>query len=226
MTRVRLATLIAAAAVAAAVVLAVQPGPAGATTALHTASTTVTNRDDSGANGGNWATDNFTRTLTLFSKGVVANSNCPGITIGACYHITGAIHDKGTFTTVPGNPVPGNGSLNGGSVPDIGVAVTGAMTGTFSFDFYTNKSLAAFDGTAVPSVDGDSPGTGVWPEQFFSGGTQFWDTTGATGGSEYLGTTGSWSYTAALGSDSDCKNVSGRWVDASPDWGVNAADGN
>ena len=201
-------------------------GQASAATS-HTAAVTVTNRDDSGANGGNWATDNFTRTLTVYGHGIVANTNCPGIAIGACHHYTALIADKGHFTTVIGNPAPGNGDLNGGAVPDIGAAVTGTMSGTFYYNFYANVPVTAFAASNGPAtVDGDTPSTGVWPEQFFTAGTQFWDASGNTSGAEYLGTTGKWTYTAPFGSDSNCPDYGGRWVDASPDWGVNASDGN
>jgi hypothetical protein len=218
--------LIIAAAAAVLTALALTGTQAGAVTS-HTAAVTVTNRDDSGANGGNWASDNFTRTLTVFGHGIVANTFCPGITIGGCHHFTGVITDAGHFTTVIGNPVPGNGSLNGGTVPVIGVALTGTMAGTFHYNFYANAPVSAFSASNGPaSVSGDTPSTGVWPEQFFTAGTQFWDTSGNTGGTEYLGTTGGWTYRAPFGSDSACPNYGGQWVDASPDWGVNASDGN
>lgn len=65
-------------------------------------------------------------------------------------------------------------------------------------------------------------------EQFFPAGTQFWDSSGNTGGSEYLGAgPWGWTYTAALGTDPACPNVSGRWIDASGNnYGGNAVDGN
>jgi hypothetical protein len=207
---------------------------AGAVTATgFTATQPVSQRDDSGANGGNWALDQFGATLHLTTHGIVANSNCPGIAgfSGACHKITGTITDTGTFTTQPGNLVPGTGSLNGGSAPQIGAQVTGPMHGTLSYSFFTNVALSAFStGHAPGSVMGDSPSTGQWPEQFAPPGTQFWDGNGNTGGAEYLGSGPfNFTYTAALGSDSQCPNVSGKWIDgsaASSNDGSNPVAGN
>jgi hypothetical protein len=196
----------------------VQASPAGAATGGFNVTSTVTNRPDSGSQGNDWALDNFSATLHLSTSGIVANSNCPGITIGACRAFTGTITDKGTFTTQIGQVVPGTGSLNGNPAPTMGAAVTGNMTGTLPYHFYANVLLSQFKASNAPSltVDGASPGTGQWPEQFAPAGTQFWDTSGNTGGPEYLGTsTFNFTYTAALGSDHLCPNVSGRWVDSS-----------
>jgi hypothetical protein len=212
---------------------AVSAASAVATTAGFTASQTVSNRDDSGTNSNgttnNWAKDSFTRTTTLFGHGIVANTYCPGIAIGACHFITGKITDKGTFTTVVGDAVPGQGSLNGAPAPLIGTAVTGPMAGALNYSFYANVPLTKASASNAPSsITGDTPSTGQWPEQFFPAGTQFWDSTGATGGNEYLGYGAwGWTYTASLGSDPACPNVSGRWIDASGNnSGANAVDGN
>jgi hypothetical protein len=206
---------------------------ASAGTSTFTASQSVSSRDDSGTNSNgttsNWAMDNFTRTTTLTGHGIVANTHCPGIAIGACHLISGKIADKGTFTTVVGDAVPGQGSLNGAAAPLIGTAVTGPMTGTLNYSFYSSQAVAsASAGNAPSSVSGDTPTTGQWPEQFFPAGTQFWDSSGTTGGSEYLGAgSWGWTYTAPLGSDPACPNVSGRWIDASGNnSGANAVDGN
>jgi hypothetical protein len=231
MNRIRSGLLagIAAAAVSVPIAFAVGSGASATTTTGFTAVQSVTNRDDSGANGGNWALDAFTATLHLTAHGIVLNSNCPGIVIGACHKITGTITDHGTFTTQVGNAVPGTGSLNGGGVPNIGAMVTGPLTGTLSYLFYTDHALSTASVSNAPSsVSGDSPSTGQWPEQFFPAGTNFWDGSGNTGGAEYLGSGPfNFTYTAALGSDSQCPNVSGRWVDSSTgNDGANAVDGN
>ena len=220
---------IAAAGVSVPIAFAVGSGASATTTTGFTAVQSVTNRDDSGANGGNWALDAFTATLHLAARGIVPNSYCPRIVIGACHKITGTITDHGSFTTQIGDAVPGTGSLNGGSVPTIGATVTGPMSGTLSYSFYTDHSLStASAGNAPPSVSGDSPSTGKWPEQFFPAGTNFWDSSGNTGGAEYLGSGPfNYVYSAALGSDSQCPNVSGRWVDSSAgNDGANPVDGN
>jgi len=220
---------IAAAGVLVPIAFVVGSGASATTTTGFTAVQSVTNRDDSGANGGNWALDAFTATLHLVANGVVPNSNCPGIVIGACHKITGTITDHGSFTTQVGSAVPGTGSLNGGTVPNIGATVTGPMTGTLSYSFYTDHALSTASVSNAPaSVVGDKPSTGQWPEQFFPTGTNFWDSSGTTGGAEYLGSGPfSFTYTAALGSDSQCPNVSGRWVDSfTGNYGANPVDGN
>jgi hypothetical protein len=226
MRRITLA-LTAAAAVAATTV-AVTATAASASSSTVTAVTAVSGRSDSGANGGTWATDQFNRTASVTGHGVVAASHCPGIAAGSvCHYLTGLVTDKGTFTTIPGALVPGKGSLNGGSAPAIGAVVSGPMTGSFHYAFYSDASVAAASAARMPAVvTGDSLGTGTWVEQFFPAGTSFWDASGNTGGAENLGTTGIWNYTAPLGSDSQCPNVSGRWTDGYPDWGSAPVNGN
>lgn len=218
---------------AAAIIIPLASAPAGAATTGFTATQSVTNRDDSGANGGNWATDQFTRKTHFVGRGIVLNSNCPGITIGSCHKFTGTLTDRGTFTTNPGNLVPGSGSLNGNPAPVIGTAVTGPMRGHIAVTFYANVALAkASAGNAPPSVSGDSPSTGQWVTQFFPAGTEIWDSSGNEGvvgsslGSLYTGGNGSWTYTEAPGANPACPNEASRWVDASPDWGGLPADGN
>lgn len=198
-----------------------------------TAVTAITNRPDSGDHG-DWALDGSakaplerTASVTLVSE--VALSYCGGSTgTGHCYHWTGKISDAGSFATIVGDSSPGNGSLNGGSAPKIGTAVTGIMAGSYKYDFYSSWKTASK--TLVPSKENDAgnlPGgrqtTDTWVEQFFGTGAKFY-----TGGavSSSLGTTGSWKYTAAFGSDSACPALASQWTDASPDWGANAADGN
>lgn len=203
----------------AAAVAVSLPQNASATTSGFNVTIPVTNRDDSGAHGNTWAHDAFSARLHLSAAGIVANTNCPGIVIGACHKFTGSITDTGTYTTIPGNIVPGNGDLNGAdaSTVQIGTAVTGPMHGSLPYVFYANVPLSAFAAANGPaSVSGDTPSTGHWPEQFAPGGTQFWDTSGNTGGAEYLGTDAfAFTYTAVLGSDSACPNASGRWIDSS-----------
>ena len=209
---------------------------AGAASAITTtggftsASIHVTNHDDSGTNSNgttsNWALDDYGAVLHLSTSGVVPNSNCPGISIGACHKITGMITDTGHFTTVIGDAVPGQGSLNGGTAPLIGSQVTGTFHGTLKYEFFTSAALSRFKDSNSPNlggVSGDSPSTQQWPEQFAPQGTQFWDTSGNTGGAEQLGSGPfNFTYTAALNSDSACPNVSGRWVDSSA---ANSNDG-
>lgn len=231
--RLRTALVLGAAAGTLGITSVVVAGSAGATTTSFTAATSITQRDDSGTNSNgttnNWALDNFTRTATITFHGLATQTHCPGILVGrSCYYWTGTISDtNGNFTTVVGDAVPGQGSLNGAPAPLIGEAVTGSMGGHFNYVFYTDQNASsASDTNMPPAITGDSPGTGNWVEQFFSAGVNFWDANGNTGGNEYLGTTGSWTYTAGFGHDHACPRVASRWVDASPDWGGNPVDGN
>jgi len=206
---------------------------ASATTTTFTALTGVSNRDDSGTNSNgstsNWAVDAFARTATITFHGLTTQDHCPGIgTLLSCYSWTGNIQDTaGAFTTVVGDAVPGQGSLNGAPAPLIGTALTGSMFGHFNYVFYTDQNASfASNGNMPGTITGDSPGTVNWVEQFFSGGVNFWDASGHTGGNEYLGTTGSWTYIAAFGKDGACPKLASKWVDGSPSWGSAAKDGN
>jgi hypothetical protein len=193
-----------------------------------TAVTSVKARPDSGDHG-NWANDNFTRKASVTLLNEVPLSNCGGATgTGHCYHWQGSVTDQGTFTTIIGDTSPGNGSLNGGSPPVMGAAVTGGMNGSYKYDFYSswktaNKSLVPHSENDLGAVPTGKSTTGAWPEQFFGSTAQFF-----TGGvsSSQLGTTGSWKYIAPPGADTACPAVSSQWTDGSPDWGVNSVDGN
>jgi hypothetical protein len=193
-----------------------------------TAVTVIKDRPDSGDHG-DWADDNFSRSASVTLLKEVALSFCGGSTgTGHCYHWLGSVTDEGTFTTIIGATSPGNGSLNGGSPLVIGAAVTGGMSGSYKYDFYSSWKTAKK--SLVPASENDhglvptgKSTTGAWPEQFFGNTAQFF-----TGGlsSNQLGTTGSWKYTAPPGADTACPAVSSQWTDGSPDWGSNAADGN
>lgn len=196
------------------------------------ASTTVTNRPDSGAHGNDWALDNFKRFAQVSNLGAVATSHCGGAK--TCFHFGGLITDTGSFTTMTGVTVPGFGGLNGGPAPKLDVAVTGSMSGTYNYDFYSNwKTINA---SFMPLTENGSPvgrqTTGAWLAQFFLPGASFWSASGIplghTGtGAGSLGTgVGSWLYTTAFGSDPACPRVASQWWDASPDWGTLPASGN
>jgi len=205
---------------------------ASVTPYASTASTAISNRPDSGVHG-NWADDNFTRTATVNLVSEVALSYCGGTTgTGHCYHWTGTITDKGTFTTIVADTSPGNGDLNGGSAPTMGEAITGSMTGSYSYDFYSSWKSA--NRKLVPATEddqGNAPNgrstTDAWLEQFFGAGAKFFENGAA---SNSLGTTGRWAYTAPLGADKACPRVSSSWVDSSwpvsNPWGAAPSQGN
>jgi hypothetical protein len=217
----------------AAITVAAAIGPvaaSGATTTLS-AKTTMINRDDSSAQGGNWAKDNFTRGAQIFFKGAASLSSCGGNS--PCYHYTGKVSDVGHFTTVSGQLSPGFGYLNGAPDPTMAVALTGTLSGSQTYDFYTTVPISgASAGNVPPSEIGNIHGSGEWPELFFPAGTEFWISGGVDEGS--LGTGGqelgtgffSYTYTAKPGADSACPNVTSQWKDASPSSGSSPADGN
>ncbi len=213
--------------------LAILAPAAGASSNTLTAKTVMTNRPDSAANGGgNWALDNFTRGASIYYKGAAASSDCGGNT--PCYYYTGKVSDVGHFTTQSGQPSPGFGYLNGGSDPTMKVSLTGTMSGSQTYAFYTTVPVSGASASNVPTSDnGSTYNSGEWPELFFPAGTMFWDSTGngqgtvnPSGGGE-LGTGFfKYLYLAKPGSDSNCPNLTSQWLDASPSSGGSPSDGN
>ncbi len=211
--------------------------PASGITTTLTAHTAMTNRDDSAANttgntnGGNWAKDNFARGSSIVFKGAAAASNCGNTS--PCYAYTGKVSDVGHFTTDAGQPSPGFGYLNGNPDPTMAVALTGQLTGSQTYAFFSDTPLSSASASNVPTTEpGNIHGSGEWPELFFPGTASFWDQNGiaqpnlATGGAQ-LGT-GFFKYTylAKVGSDHACPNATSQWSDSSPSSGSNASDGN
>ena len=223
--RILFSTIAAGAATAAIIPVLAATGPvasAATSTSTYSATTTLTNRPDSGING-DWALDSISRTATIIRHGTVSANNCGGIS--PCYLWSGKITDKGTFATTPGQDSPGAGLQNGNGPLVMGATVTGPMHGNYNYSFYSTVKTP--DGTVPSTVDGNNDPTGQWPALFFAGGTSvLYDFSGNTGNAANYGTTGSWTYTAPLGADSACPHDSSQWVDASPDWGSKAVDGN
>ncbi len=227
-----LAAALSAGALALAGIAALAPS-AGASSTTLTATTTMTNRPDSAANGGgNWALDNFTRGASIYYKGAASSSDCGGIS--PCYAYTGKVSDVGHFTTVTGQPSPGFGYLNGGSDPTMQNSLTGTMSGSQTYAFYTTVPVSGASAANVPASDsGSNYNSGEWPELFFPSGTMFWDSSGQgqgsvspSGGGE-LGTGFfKYVYLAKPGSDHDCPNMTSQWLDASPSSGGSSSDGN
>lgn len=190
-----------------------------------TAITKVLNRPDSG-NVGYWADDNFTRKAKITFGGAVAASHCGGTS--PCFHWTGVVADAGTFVTLVGQTSPGVGDLNGNPAPKLGVKATGPMAGGILYSFYTNSKAASAKGVPAKEDDKNTLNgvpTHAWVTQFFAKGTKFWDSTGAS--NTYLNlNVGGWAYTLPFGADPKCPNLSTRWIDAAPNWGNSAVDGN
>jgi hypothetical protein len=188
----------------------------------HSASTAISARPDSGSQGNTWALDTFTRKATLHFVGEVPLSNCGGSTsTGHCYQFTASITDTGIAATIPGQLAPGVGYENGGGHLTLAVAIHAAMAGTAKYNFFSSWKTADRKPPATENDNGTVPTgrhtTGNWPELFFRAGAQFFSA-GVT--------SGNWTYTTVAGADDLCPNVVSRWVDASPDWGSVAQDGN
>jgi hypothetical protein len=173
-----------------AAALAVVLLPLGASLALsgaaHAALTTVTavthvyNAPDSG-NGGTWATDDFSRTVT-----VTLDSPQPVSTPAGFLAYTATVTDSGSFTTVAGALTPDQ-SISGEKVSH---AVDGTMSGTASYTVTAPAAdvlgatfpAALNDGNTAPS---GAQSTSQWPVQAL---------TPATGA---VVTLGNWSWTYA-----------------------------
>jgi hypothetical protein len=192
-------------------------GPAGPSDLTVTASTSLSNRDDSGNgadNGGNWATDAFIRTVNLTRHEAGPVSNCGG-SATTCYFYTASLTDSGTFTTQANADTPNQActepTVGTCAGLDIQGTVAGNFTGGSKIEFWASSNTP--NASLVPAtVSGDSPSTTNWVKQFFSGGTDF---------SSVSLLNWSWSYNAPA----TCET----WVDALSNGSGNgtfAADGN
>lgn len=167
------------------------------------ATTTISNRPDSG-NNGNWALDNFTRTASITLVGEVAASNCPASSTGHCYLWNFKITDTGHFTAQAGDFAPRSGG-----------ALERTLTGQFKGGVPAGQIFSSWKtarATRVPLTEDDLGAvptgrhtTTNWVEQFF-GAT-------ATFGAVDLGNWG-WTYTLGFGANDQCPNNAYRWVDA------------
>lgn len=132
------------------------------------ANTHLTNRDDSGVDGTNWATDDMARSAAFTEQTVVTADKC-GPTAAVCYLYTGSVSDVGTFTTKPNAHSPNDGAVT------INGTVTGTIIGGSKFEFYAN-SLAINGGLVDANQAGALHSTSAWFKQFFPAGTLFGDT--------------------------------------------------
>jgi LPXTG-motif cell wall-anchored protein len=140
-------------------------GPASAVTpTCRTATTTLTDRADSGLHG-DWAKDALVRTVKICeaapSAPAVAATDVDAATRRATY--TATVVDTGTFTTVAGkSPVAGT-TLPAGVVGKL----TGGYTGTFKAVPAFKNYKATFDGK---TYSGTAPSTtGDWVKALWGG---------------------------------------------------------
>lgn len=140
-------------------------GPAGANATLTvSASTSLTNRVDSGGHG-DWATDTIARTATISRDHKVAATKC-GAAAAECWFYTGRVNDSGTFLTITGANSPGAGTVIPGS------HVAGALTGGSTFEIYASTDTP--DASLVPAAfSGNAQSTSDWMTLFFPAGTLF-----------------------------------------------------
>lgn len=179
-----------------------------------TASTNVIDHTDSSNQGGNWATDVFTRKATIIRVGQVPVKDCvaTGTTgTGTCWLYDGKIADSGTFSTIPGAPGPRAG------VEDQ--ALTGSFSGGSStiefFSSWKTPNVADVPKAVSGPVSGRET-TSNWVEQFFGPGAVFNDSDG--GGAPDLGNW-SWAYTLGFGTDKACPDDAYKWVDSAVNGG-------
>jgi hypothetical protein len=146
-------------------------GPAGESAMQTlTASTQVTQWVE---NGG-WATDAYTRNLSLTRQYQVPSTACKGTPV--CWFYTGTISDDGTFVAVDGHASP-NTSFS----TTISGAVTGTMVGAGSFEFYA--SSGDIDASRVPTTQVGKTGgvtTANWGRLAFPSGTTFINSSGTS----------------------------------------------
>lgn len=174
--------LAAALAASALVLVGTAPALASAKPAVAhhpkvSAETAMTNRPDSGGNG-NWANDDFTRTVTIDAQTSASLSNCPGSTSGECFLVAGAkLKDTaGTFTTISGAFTPNQGLHPGQHIASV---VSGKMSGNGEFPAFYATELP--DAHEVPGTnDGAANPSSTWPELAFPAGTQFYGLTEPT----------------------------------------------
>lgn len=180
----------------AAAALAVTAGAASAAPPppVH-ATTTIKNRPD-GGNGGTWAYDNTTRTITITQTG-----GTPG-----AYTFTAELTDKGTFTTVKGAETPNQGGSYAGDT--IKSKVTGRLRGYADFSFTASTLPSSGANAGVPARENDhgtaaANSTSTWYELAFPAGTTF----GGAGIGDW-----SWTYKATV------KTVTSRQVCLTRGW--------
>jgi hypothetical protein len=172
------------------------PGtPGTSAVVVFTASTSVSDRDDSGTDNTNWATDAFIRSATLTRTGEVTASHCDGV-VAHCFSYVLDLNDSGSFLTNVGAHAPNDSSAT------ISGRVAGSMTGGGTIDFYASTT-AADAGLVDATLTGDVPSTVGWGGEFFVSGTHL---------SHQHFVTGGWTYTAP--------NTCEQWVDSDlTSWG-------
>lgn len=145
--------------------------------ATHAATTTLTNRPDSGGGGNDWAADGPRDAANPTGKMDRALYVTLVSHAGTVWEWTGQVCDSGTFRTIAGQLAPNQGPGHAGQT--IRAQVTGMVTGVANYQFSTDQPLStAANLGVVKSEDGaPAPGsdetTSLWFEQAFPPGTTF-----------------------------------------------------
>ena len=163
MPRRRLYVLLAALTAALACIIALAAAGTAHASTTYTATTSLTNRPDSGNNtdnGGNWAVDNMTRSSVLTDNGPSATEGLEDYTL--------VITDSGSFTTdaAASNPNGTNPSALIANQP-----ISGSITGSDTFTFEAPSSAIPNSGGVPATADGSADPTSSWPSLFFAAGT-------------------------------------------------------
>lgn len=127
--------------------------------------TQITDRPD-GGNGGTWADDSMTRSITIIRTGGV-----PG-----AWTFTARLADRGSFTTIKGALTPNQGGSYAGDV--IKSQVTGRLKGWADFSFTASSLPNSGWNAGVPLAENDhganpADSTSTWYELAFPAGTTF-----------------------------------------------------
>ena len=189
-------------------------GPAGQNAILTvTAQTVVFNWPE----GSGWATDNFTRQVTISREHAAPASDC-GASATSCWFYTETLADNGHSA-----PVDGHASPNGSSSDTITAAhITGiSMTGGGKLEFYASSNApnpALVPGTASATPAKPSSTTD-WYKLFFPAGTSF----GLTSGANVPWLTYDWNYAASV---SYYSNAEQKTISCNQTWndGINPGD--
>lgn len=128
------------------------------------ASTSLTDRNDSGTGGQTWAKDTLARTVTITREHASPAAKC-GSSAKTCWFYTGSVVDVGSFVTVAGEDSPQ------ANVPINGV-VSGNVGGGGKLEFYASSDTPSASGVPA-TLSGNSVATGTWHRQFFGDGTKF-----------------------------------------------------
>lgn len=139
-------------------------GDAGSDATLTvTATTSLTNRNDSGT-AGDWAKDAFVRTATITRQHAATAGKC-GSGATQCWLYTGSVADAGSFTTIDGAKAPVSGD-------DINGTLMGSFTGGSTFELYAD-SATPNPALVAGVLSGNGQSTSAWMRQFFADGVKF-----------------------------------------------------